>query len=575
MKKLHQALILIAVYVLSLGIRIFWLSQKEGLHVDEGLTIAIACYNDFMVTDNYEYGKKYTGKELKEASLVSDASLKGALADVRSLWKDNRDPPHTNLYYTLLRLSLVGIKTGDIAPIVIRGGILNLLLFTISFFFFFSLMQLLFAKYKLLQYAATFCAFMSTAAISNTLFIRPYQIQETLFIIFCYYFVLSIGWQKYILHENTLFITAKPILFMSLITAVTLMTGYYALIFIGLFGLYAVYLLCRNKRFIEVPFYFVVLCFGIMFAQALYPKYVSGFFSYRGKEAIRTISVNTLENIRYSITTAGTFLHKHFFSYPVMIICVLCLAYIAVMLIRRLKLYGFVQKARDEKKRTGPTLNKMAWCIFIASVLYLFIVLIIAPYKVLRYVMPIFPFLIILPAMLINAIGPRAQLRVRRIAAGAALLLCVCFAFDATRESKIENIFRGKSNEYVFTKDKDTPVYVLNAGWSLWKYANLIPYVHDEQGYYFIDWYNYFDEYMKSGWKKVTIDLPEVENYDSIYVLTEYIPEFAQLDDLMDLLIKDFQAAQGIIESEFEINTREPESWYPYFKGKKIVIGER
>jgi hypothetical protein len=573
MKKLYQALILVAVYALALGTRVYWLSQKEGLHVDEGLTIALACYNDFMVTANYEYGKKYTGKELKEASLVSDASLKGALADVRSLWKDNRDPPHTNLYYTFLRLSLIGLKTGDIAPIVVRGGILNLLFFTVSFFFFFRLIQLLFSRNKLLQYAATFCAFMSTAAISNTLFIRPYQIQETLFIIFCYYFVLSVGWQKYILHENTLFINAKPIVFMSLITAVTLMTGYYALVFVGLFGLYAVYLLCRNKRFIEVPFYFVVLCFGILFAQALYPKYVSGFFSYRGQETIRTISGNILENIKTSIISAGTLLQKHFFSYPVIAVCVLCLAYIVIRLIREQKLAGLVQKLRSAKISAKFTLKKMAWCIFIVSVLYLFIVLIIAPYKILRYGMPVFPFLVILPAMLINAMGPRAQLRVRNIAAGVALLLCGCFAWNAVRESKIENIFRGKPNEYAFTQDKNTPVYVFNHGaWSLWKYANLIPYVHDEQVYYFIDWFKYFDEYKNSGWKKVDVDLPEVEDYGSIYLLAEYIPEFLQLDGFVSLVTEDLQA-QGIIESEFEIYTGEPESWYPYFKGKKIIMG--
>ena len=569
MKKLHQALILIAIYVLSLGIRVFWLSHKEGLHVDEGLTIAIACYNDFMVTANYEYGKKYTGKELKEASLVSDASLRGALADVRSLWRDNRDPPHTNLYYTLLRLSLIGLKTGDIAPIVVRGGILNLLFFTVSFVFFFRLMQLLFTRSKLLQCAAVFCAFMSTAAISNTLFIRPYQIQETLFIIFCYYFVLSIGWMKYIIHENKLFITVRPIVFMSLITAAVLMTGYYALIFVGLLGLCAIYFLCVNKRFIEIPFYFVVLCFGILFAQVLYPKYVSGFFSYRGQETIKTISDNILDNIQVSITSAGTFLHQHFFSYPVIIVGVLCLAYIAVLLIREQKLIDPAQKSHDKKTHTGSALKKIAWYIFTASVLFLFIVLILAPYKVLRYVMPVFPFLVILPVMLINAIETRS----RKIAACAMLLLCGCFAFDATRENKIENIFRGKPDAYVFIQDKDTPVYVLNAGWSLWKYANLIPYLHDEQEYYFIDWYRYFDEYMKSGWKKVNVDLPEVEDYDSIYLLTEYIPDFEQLDSLIGFVIEDLESAQGAIESEFDIDTGEPESWYPYFKGKKIITG--
>jgi hypothetical protein len=567
MKKSQQTLILIAIYVLALGTRVFWLSQKEGLHVDEGLTIALACCNDFMVTSNYEEGKKYTGKELKEASLVSDASLKGALADVRSLWIDNRDPPHTNLYYTFLRLALVGLKTGDIAPIVFRGGILNLLFFTVSFIFFFRLMQLLFASSKLLQYGAVFCAFMSTAAISNTLFIRPYQIQETLFIIFCYYFVLSIGWRKYILHEKILFITVKPIVFMSLITTFTLMTGYYALIFIGLFGLYAVYLLCRNKTFIEIPFYFVVLCFGILFAQILYPKYVSGFFSYRGQETIRTISGNMLENIRSSIAAAGTFLQKNFFSYPVIAICVLCLAYIVFLSIREETLAGFIQKLRGIKISAKPTLHKMAWYIFAASVLFLFIVLILAPYKVLRYAMPVFPFLVILPAMLIHAIQARAQPWAQKTAACAMLLLCGCFAFSAIKGSSIENVFRGKPDGYAFTRDKDTPVYVVNHGaWSLWKYANLIPYVNDEQAYYFIGWDKYFDEYRK-GQEDVSIKLPEVRNYDAVYLVIEYFQNFPLFDDLM----KNLQV-KGTVESEFEIYTGEPESDFPYFKCKKIII---
>jgi hypothetical protein len=214
--------------------------------------------------------------------------------------------------------------------------------------------------------------------------------------------------------------------------------------------------------------------------------------------------------------------------------------------------------------------KKLAWYIFAVSALFLFIVLIISPYKILRYGMPVFPFLVILPAMLVNSIRTRAQPWSKKIAACAMLLLCGCFALNAARESKIENIFRGKPDGYVFTRDKDTPVYVFNTAWSLWKYANLIPYVHDEQAYYFLDWYGSFDEYRKTG-RKVSIDLPEVEDYGAIYLLTEYIPDFSQLDELM----ADLQAAQGVIESEFEINTGEPETWFPYFKGKKIIMANR
>jgi len=556
MKKLHQALILAAIYVLALGIRVYWLSQKEGFHVDEGLSVAMACYNDFMVTENYQYGEEYKGKELKEASLVNDPSLRDALSDVIRLRKDNRDPPHTNLYYTFLRLSLIGLKTGDIGQILFRGGILNLLFFTASFVLFFLLMRLLFPGSELLQYAATLCAFLSTATLSNTLFLRPYQLQETLFILFCYCFVLSLGWRKSIIHERKLSVGVKPLVLMSLLAGVTLLSGYYAILFIGLFGLYAVYLLCKNKRFIEIPFYFAVLCLGVLIAQILYPNYISGFFSYRGRGTIRTLSGDTLENIRSSITVAGTLLQKHFFTWPVISVLVLCLACLVVLILR------------SKKTNAATPVQKMAWFVFAASVLYLFAVLILAPYKILRYGMPVFPFLIILPAMLINSIGTRSQ----KMASLAVLLLGICFTLNAIKESKIENLYRGKPDEYVFTQDKNTPVYVLNAGWSLWKYSNLIPYVRDEQSYYFIDWWDYFEDYMRSGQNKVAIELPDLEDYDSIFLVTEYFPDFPEQDGLVDLVLKDLQATYGDIENEwvFDINTGEPESDFPYFKSRKL-----
>jgi len=564
MKKLHQILILAAIYALALGVRIYWLSQKDGLHVDEGLTIAYTFYNDFIVMENYEYGKKYTGKELKEVSLVNNTGLTDTLDDVRNLWKDNRDPPHTNLYYTFLRLSFIGAKSGDISSIYFRGSILNLLLFTVSFIFFFMLMRLLFAGSDLLQYTAVLCAFLSTAAVSNTLFFRPYQIQETLFIIFCYYFVLSLGWKIYFIHEKKFFTgVIKPILIMSLITAVTLLTGYYAVIFIGLFGIYAIYFQYKNKTFSQIPCYFTALGLGILFAQILYPKYLSGFFSYRGMETINTISENVWKNIGSSLMSAGLFFHKHFFTYPVIVVCVLCIASVIISFFRG-------QKLKNKTLYALTTVQKTACFIFAASVFYLFVVNIIAPYKVLRYSMPVFPFFIILPVMLIDSI----EKKTKKVAACAMLLLCGCFIFNAARESKIENIFRNKPAQYVFTKDKETPVYVINADWSSWKYGNLIPYVNDEQTYYFIDWFKSFEGYFDSGEEIKSVILPEVENYGEIYLLTEYNPWFSQFDNL---LLENLQTTQGEAinfteESNFEIYTGESESWFPYFIGKKLIL---
>jgi len=565
MKKLYKIIILTAVYLLALGIRIYWFSQKDGLHVDEGLTVAFSFYNNFIITENYEYGKKYTGKELKEASLVNNTGLLNTLANVRNLWKDNRDSPHTNLYYTFLRLSFIRAKSGDVSSIFLRGSILNLMLFTVSFIFFFMLMRLLFAGSELLQYTAVLCAFLSTAAISNTLFFRPYQIQETMFIIFCYYFVLTLERKKYFIHEKKFYIDViKPLLIMSLITAVTLLTGYYAVILIGLFGLYAIYYQCKNKTFSQIPFYFAVLGLGILFAQVLYPKYLSGFLSYRGKGTLRTISDNLWGNISSSLMSAGTLLQKHFFSSPVIFICFYYCLIIVFILIREKKL-------KNKTLFTLTTIQKTAYFIFAASVIYMLLALIIAPFKVLRYAMPVFPFFVILPVMLIDTIGKSAQ----KVAVCAILLLCGSFVFNATRESKIENIFRDKPAQYVFTKDKEIPVYVINI--SPWKYANLIPYVNDEQSYYFVEWLKSFDGYFNSGQEVKSINLPEAENYREIYLLTENIPHLSQLDNL---IVENLQTIQGdaikyAIESDFEIYTGEPESWFPYFKGKKLILDGR
>ncbi|MDR0320486.1 MAG: hypothetical protein LBI28_03205, partial [Treponema sp.] len=239
MKKIHQILVIAAACGLVLGVHIYWLSQKDGFHVDEGMTIALTFYNDYFMARNYDFDREYTGKEIKEESFINNSGFKETLLDIKRLWEDNRDPPHTNLYYSLLRIGMMGLETTDIKPIIFRGGILNVMLLIVSFIFFLLLMRLLFPGSLFLQCAVTVCAFLSTAVISNTVFIRPYQIQGTMFIIFAYYFIKTIN------TTNTKAFNVKVLLLFSLITGVTLLTGYYAIVFIGLFGLYAIYINCR------------------------------------------------------------------------------------------------------------------------------------------------------------------------------------------------------------------------------------------------------------------------------------------------------------------------------------------
>ena len=467
MKKIQQLFVLLVLFSVVLGIRIYWLSQKEGLHVDEGLSVTFACYNEYMYESNYEFNRKYTGKEVKEISLCDNGSFRDALEDIYRLWKNNRDDPHTNLYYSFLRLSLAGLKTGDIRLIILRGGILNLILFSVSFVFFFLLMKLLFPDSKLLQFSATFCTFLSTATISNTLFLRPYQIQETMFIIFCYFFFKTFELKKWVMHDNKLYINTNLLFSLSIVTAFALLTGYYTIIFIGLFGLYVISINYKKSNFPEIKFYIMTLCLGLLFAQAFYSKYFVGYISGRSRQTVSTLFGGFFANIAASISSAVLLLQKHFFTYPVVVVCALCLFYLIFLTFRKQKFL----------------IQKQALYVLAASLFYFVIIMFIAPYKLLRYIMPVFPFFIIFPAIMINSIGKW------KISAIVMLLLCAAFFRTSLNHDNIENLYRNKPEEYNFTRDVDTPVFVLNK--TFFKYNDMVPYFNDKQVYYFID--NYKD----------------------------------------------------------------------------------
>jgi hypothetical protein len=85
MKKSVNVVMLFLIYAITVSVHIYWLTQKNGFHVDEGLSITIACYNDYMWKSNYDLGREYTGKEVKEISLCDNDSIKNVFGDIQGL----------------------------------------------------------------------------------------------------------------------------------------------------------------------------------------------------------------------------------------------------------------------------------------------------------------------------------------------------------------------------------------------------------------------------------------------------------------------------------------------------------
>jgi hypothetical protein len=406
---------------------------------------------------NYDFNKQYTGKEVKEISLCDNDSLKNTAGDIYRLWNYNRDLHHTNFYYSLLRISLTGLRTGNIKTIIFRGGLLNLLLFTFSFFMFFILMRVLFKENIVLPFAAVFCTFFSPATISNTLLLRPYQLQETLFIAFVYFFVKFNNIPKYTVENNRMFICPFITGIMAFITALTLLTGYYALFFVGLFGLFVIYSRLRKNNIKEIYFYLIILVCGIVLAQFGYQKYLRGFMSGRAKGTIDMLL--GANNLTISIFSTINIIKTYYFSVPIVIINGLLIAYLVV--------------ARN--KFIYKNIPVVMFCI---SILYTVFIIYLAPYKTLRYVMSVFPFFIFFPMTLVSSIQNK------KIHYSAIVLLLISFAANAFNINKIENVFKDKPASYLFTQNTDIPVFVVCTT-SYWKYAELVPYFNDSQFYFF------------------------------------------------------------------------------------------
>ena len=299
---------IIILYLCLIGLRLFWISQKKSFHVDEPLSISISNHNEYgFWGKNYEFGK-YTGKELKEISLWDDDSFLDAFKDIYYLHKDNRDSPHTNFYYTLLRIAFAGIKTGDIEYIFWRGCILNLLLFSISYFFMYALLAKL-VKNKLSILFCLLIAFCNPVAVSLSLFMRPYELQQTMMIIFALLFVCSFNKIR-----NDVVFETKSNFVGAFILALTMLSVYFTLIFIALLGFTILLVTVFKKDYNIFVYYVFMFITSIIFAKLLYFSFGSGLIDYRGQEALSNFQTsNIFLNLRVTFKNVFFIFHKNNF----------------------------------------------------------------------------------------------------------------------------------------------------------------------------------------------------------------------------------------------------------------------
>ncbi|MDR2781216.1 MAG: hypothetical protein LBB21_02020 [Holosporaceae bacterium] len=487
-------LLCFVVFAALFQVRLGYIPQKEGVHLDEVLSVIISNNSSYCYNKALEENVVYTGKQIKELALFNKVSIADAFEDVKSLYFDNNDRPHTNLFYSCFRLWFAGITTENLGEIIDHGCKLNLLFFFISFCLMYGLLCRLFQKNALLVPFSLLISFGNTGAISNSLFMRPYQLQETLLIAFTYAFVRcydAIKTRKNLWNFRN-FCKFVPIV------GLTLLSGYFAAIYVlMLFGVLLVF--CKktdqkqNTMFINISF-----LSSILFARLLFCGFFYGFTCGRAGEAYKKFSFNViLQNFCDSCDALFRIIQDHLFNPYIFCTLVFVAAFVFVRFLR-------------------SNLDKRVLLIFLSCFIWSAGNIFLAPYKVLRYVMACFPILMLIFPFVIQ------QIKEKTLQYAAVAIVIFFTAGPWNSSAKVDCLFTGQSRlSEFFTSKPDLPVFIFSK--RPWNVAYILNLFSDIQCYEFPRSKEVFSKRLKSSAFLLFSD-----EYDAKEI-QYYIPEGATL----------------------------------------------
>lgn len=365
-QKRYSTYILLSVLILFLLIREFWFANRQGLHIDESLSFILSAYKDYGWTKVFGSLTELTGSQVRQLIWFSDDSIKGMLRDVYHLWQDNRDTPHSNLYYSLLRIWFTGINPeGNTSFITNWAFKLNQLFFVISFFAIYSIANKLFNN-KQIATLAVFVSFINTASISNSIFLRPYQMQEALVALYTLTSLILIRKK----------LSLRLLVIHSVSTSLAMLSGYFALFYVAMISVFLFpFLIVKHKDDLKNAITFAVkyITLTSFISYIIYPKYffVDGNRQGEALDKLGSFSENLINSVQSLSMING------FFPAGVLI----ALSVIAMSLI-------FIIKNKSIMNET----NYFILILTSTVMLWIIIVQLLSPYKSLaRYIYPSLP----------------------------------------------------------------------------------------------------------------------------------------------------------------------------------------
>ncbi|MEI0488409.1 hypothetical protein [Brachyspira pulli] len=290
----YKARISYFIFIMLLGIfaRLFWAYQQEGLYWDEYHSLTYLNKGkkaeDCILHNEF---KNILGYEILKNITIDNSSIKDCFDDIKRLYKNTNDPFISNLYYTLLRLAFIGREAVSIKNIIMTGTILNSIFFIISFIFLYKILRLIFEdKDDFIILFSLLIMSLAPISISFSMFLRPYQMQETFFVVITYLVINTIYNNKY---------SIKNLIITAIIAGIGYLTLYSSMLFVLILSamLFINYIEHFNNirkvtifnPLIKIESYKIIIYYAVSFISALlvsgllYASFFSSLFNANGR----------------------------------------------------------------------------------------------------------------------------------------------------------------------------------------------------------------------------------------------------------------------------------------------------
>lgn len=454
-------LVLILLFIILSVIRFYWITQKQSFHMDELYGISIFHYNEYGLWSgkNFEKFTPFTGKQIRDLILFDDGSIKDTVKDLLHLWIYNRDTAYNNLFLVLSRIWYTGFQTSDFVSIFWRSSLLNYIFFAFSFYFMILLLKEI-TNNKVSIILTLIIAFLNTASIGISVFMRSYALQETLLILFTYLFVQYLKFISFGKDINTLsnFLKTTAILFL------LINCDYFSLLYIVVLGCILITYLIIKKEYKLLYSLICSLLSALIISKIFYLNFGIGFFADRGAEALSTFS-SIGQRFIIAIKESNNLINKNLISF-IIILLFLIFNIISCILTKSIK---------SQTIKIAIFFGALLWCI---------LVMIISPYYTLRYIAPIFPLISI--GFVFNNFSKKSLNIIFSVLTLCVMILISKNAFPSKlNNSKIEHLndTDGRIFSAEFINDPTSNVYIDRSS----LYTEILPYLNDSQIYYFVD----------------------------------------------------------------------------------------